>query len=75
MKGQILHLDEATGEGVIRGKDGRRYAVAAVDLRGAGEVAHAGVAVDFEPAGDRAAADRAHALWRKAVERAKGWAD
>jgi glycerol kinase len=27
----------------------------------------------FEPAGDRAATDAAHARWRKAVERAKGW--
>jgi glycerol kinase len=28
----------------------------------------------FEPAGDRATADAAHAKWRDAVERAKGWA-
>jgi glycerol kinase len=27
----------------------------------------------FEPSGDRAAADAAHARWRDAVERAKGW--
>jgi glycerol kinase len=28
----------------------------------------------FEPGGDRAAADAAHARWRDAVERSKGWA-
>jgi glycerol kinase len=28
----------------------------------------------FEPAGDRPAADAAHARWRDAVERSKGWA-
>jgi glycerol kinase len=27
----------------------------------------------FEPAGDRRRADEAHALWRRAVDRAKGW--
>jgi len=29
----------------------------------------------FEPQGDRATADAAHARWRDAVERSKGWAD
>ncbi len=29
----------------------------------------------FEPSGDRARADAAHARWRDAVERCKGWAD
>lgn len=29
----------------------------------------------FEPAGDREKADAAHARWREAVERSKGWAD
>jgi glycerol kinase len=29
----------------------------------------------FEPSADRAAADRAHARWRRAVPRALGWAD
>jgi glycerol kinase len=29
----------------------------------------------FEPSGEREAADAAHQRWRKAVERAKGWAD
>lgn len=28
----------------------------------------------FEPGGDRAAADKAHARWQDAVERSKGWA-
>lgn len=54
MKGQILHLDQATGEGVITGADGRRYAFAAHDLRGNGEVARPGIAVDFEVEGARA---------------------
>ena len=52
MKGQILHIDQNTGEGVITGADGRRYAFAAHDLRGSGQVAHAGVGVDFEAAGN-----------------------
>lgn len=54
MKGQILHLDQTTGEGVISGADGRRYAFSAADLRGEGQVARPGVAVDFEVAGGRA---------------------
>jgi glycerol kinase len=29
----------------------------------------------FEPTGDRAVADAAHARWREAVERSKGWAE
>jgi len=29
----------------------------------------------FEPSSDRARADAAHARWRDAVERAKGWTD
>ena len=54
MKGQILHIDEGTGEGVITGADGRRYAFAAHDLRGSGQLARAGVRVDFETAGNAA---------------------
>ena len=54
MKGQILHLDEDTGEGVITATDGRRYGFSAPDLRGSGQVARAGVGVDFEVTGDRA---------------------
>lgn len=54
MKGQILHLDQGTGEGVITGADGRRYAFSAPDLRGSGQVARPGVAVDFEAEGGRA---------------------
>lgn len=54
MKGQILHIDEGTGEGVITGADGRRYAFAAPDLRGNGQVARPGVGVDFEVEGSRA---------------------
>ena len=29
----------------------------------------------FEPKGDRETADAAHRQWRRAVERAKGWAE
>ncbi|SEH86432.1 TM2 domain-containing protein [Paracoccus alkenifer] len=55
MKGQILHIDPRTGEGLITGSDGRRYAFDADDLLGSGQIARPGVAVDFEPRGERAA--------------------
>ncbi|MDO5530262.1 MAG: TM2 domain-containing protein [Paracoccus sp. (in: a-proteobacteria)] len=54
MKGQILHIDQQTGDGVIRGADGRRYSFRQSDLLGSGEPAHNGVAVDFEPRGQLA---------------------
>lgn len=52
MKGQILHLDEATGRGVITTPDGRRFAFHADQLLGDGQVARAGVAVDFQAQDD-----------------------
>lgn len=54
MKGQILHIDPHTGDGVITGADGVRYGFAAHDLRGSGQIATPGVAVDFEVSGQRA---------------------
>lgn len=54
MKGQILHIDPRTGEGVVTGADGRRYGFAAADLLGSGQIARPGVAVDFQPRGERA---------------------
>lgn len=54
MKGQILHIDPRTGEGVVTGADGRRYGFAAGDLLGSGQIARPGVAVDFQPRGERA---------------------
>ncbi|WP_299358481.1 TM2 domain-containing protein [uncultured Paracoccus sp.] len=54
MKGKILHIDDASGEGVISTEDGARYRFSAPDLMGAGEIARAGAAVDFAVAGDRA---------------------
>lgn len=54
MKGRILHIDQQTGDGVITGADGRRYHFGAGDLKGSGELAFDGVAVDFEVRDDRA---------------------
>ncbi|AXC50890.1 TM2 domain-containing protein [Paracoccus suum] len=54
MKGRILHIDHATGVGVITGADGHRYDVAAADLLGDGQIARPGVSVDFEVDGNRA---------------------
>lgn len=54
MKGQILFIDNDTGDGIITATDGRRFNFSDVDLRGTGEVARPGVAVDFEAEGDTA---------------------
>lgn len=54
MKGQILHIDPQTGDGVITAADGRRYVFAESDLLGTGQIARAGVLVDFQPRGDAA---------------------
>lgn len=54
MKGQILHLDETTGEGIVSAADGRRYPFGAYDLKGTGQIAAVGVAVDFQPHEGRA---------------------
>lgn len=54
MKGQILHIDAQSGDGVITGADGRRYAFREADLLGNGQVARAGVWVDFQTRGEAA---------------------
>ena len=54
MKGQILHIDPRTGDGVITGEDDRRYRFREGDLLGAGQIARAGVWVDFQTRGDDA---------------------
>ena len=54
MKGQILHIDAQSGDGVITGADGRRYAFREADLLGSGQIARAGVWVDFQTRGDKA---------------------
>ena len=54
MRGRLLHIDHATGEGVIAGDDGRRYGVTAADLLGDGRIARAGTVVDFVAEGERA---------------------
>ena len=54
MKGQILHIDPHTGDGVISGADGRRYGFRGADLLGAGQIARAGALVDFQTRGDAA---------------------
>ena len=51
MKGQILHIDAQSGDGVITGADGRRYAFREADLLGSGQIARAGALVDFQPQG------------------------
>lgn len=51
MKGQILHIDAESGDGVITGADGRRYAFGEADLLGSGQIARAGALVDFQPQG------------------------
>ena len=54
MKGQILHIDAQSGDGVITGADGRRYAFREANLLGSGQIARAGVWVDFQTRGDAA---------------------
>ena len=53
MRGQVLGVDKRTGEGMVAGEDGRRYAFGPDDWahRGAPAI---GVAVDFEAAENRA---------------------
>lgn len=54
MKGQILHIDPQSGDGVITGADGRRYGFREADLLGSGQIARAGALVDFQTRGDAA---------------------
>ena len=53
MRGQILGVDARTGEGLVAGEDGRRYAFAQADWAARGEPA-IGLQVDFETADNRA---------------------
>lgn len=54
MKGQILHIDAQSGDGVITGADGRRYGFREADLLGSGQIARAGALVDFQVRGNSA---------------------
>lgn len=54
MNGTVLDYDAREG-GVLRGADGRRYAFAAAEWK-SGTSPAAGIAVDFEPDGERARA-------------------
>lgn len=54
MKGQILHIDAQSGDGVITGVDGRRYGFREADLLGSGQIARPGALVDFQVQGNSA---------------------
>lgn len=53
MRGQVLGVDRRTGDGIVAGDDGRRYAFRPADWAERGEPA-IGMYVDFEPQQDRA---------------------
>lgn len=53
MRGQILGVDRRTGEGLVAGDDGRRYAFRQADWAARGEPA-VGLQVDFEAEQNRA---------------------
>lgn len=53
MRGQVLGVDQRTGEGLVAGDDGRRYRFTPEDWAQRGEPA-IGLQVDFEAEGDRA---------------------
>lgn len=53
MRGQVLGVDQRTGEGLVAGDDGRRYRFTPEDWAQRGEPA-IGLHVDFEAEGDRA---------------------
>jgi hypothetical protein len=53
MRGQVLGVDQRTGEGLVAGDDGRRYRFTPEDWAQRGEPA-IGIQVDFEAEGDRA---------------------
>ncbi len=50
MNGAILNFDAATGTGILRAEDGKRYSFSSRDWSSSG-VAQAGDTVDFEPSG------------------------
>jgi len=53
MRGQVLGVDTRTGDGVVTGDDGRRYAFRPADWAARGEPA-VGMLVDFEAMENRA---------------------
>lgn len=53
MRGQVLGVDTRTGDGVVTGDDGRRYAFRPADWAARGEPA-VGMLVDFETVENRA---------------------
>lgn len=53
MRGQVLGVDKRTGEGIVTGEDGRRYAFTPDDWAHRGEPA-IGMLVDFESKENRA---------------------
>jgi TM2 domain-containing membrane protein YozV len=53
MRGQVLGVDQRTGEGIVSGEDGRRYAFTPKDWAERGEPA-IGMFVDFEAREQRA---------------------
>jgi TM2 domain-containing membrane protein YozV len=53
MRGQVLGVDTRTGDGIVSGEDGRRYAFAPADWAARGEPA-VGMLVDFEVEENRA---------------------
>jgi len=53
MRGQVLGVDRRTGEGMVAGDDGQRYAFTPEDWAHRGEPA-VGLPVDFEPRDNRA---------------------
>ena len=53
MRGQVLGVDQRTGEGLVAGDDGQRYRFTPEDWAQRGEPA-IGIKVDFEAEGDRA---------------------
>ncbi len=54
MRGQVLGFDNATGQGMISGDDGTRYAFARGDLQGGAKAAMPGGMVDFNVSDGRA---------------------
>ncbi|EZP52968.1 MULTISPECIES: TM2 domain-containing protein [unclassified Sphingomonas] len=53
MRGQVLGVDQRSGDGLVAGEDGQRYRFTPADWAQRGEPA-IGVTVDFETAGDHA---------------------
>jgi TM2 domain-containing membrane protein YozV len=54
MRGRVLSFDGQSGDGMISGDDGQRYAFGRADLRGGATTVLAGSVVDFQVAEGRA---------------------